>query len=162
MTAPQLTDTERLYKTARNMVPDLRARSAATAALGRLPEETVSELQDAGFFRIMQPARYGGYEMDPSIIFDLQLELGRGCASSAWVYGVLNVHSWQLALFGINAVLLYRVREAEDALSRGLAVVPSDDDPVSVEGQDAVALLRVFVFGDQVDDQIHVEFIGQA
>jgi 3-hydroxy-9,10-secoandrosta-1,3,5(10)-triene-9,17-dione monooxygenase len=41
--------------------------------------------------------------MDPSIIFDLQLELGRGCASSAWVYGVLNVHTWQLALFAPEA-----------------------------------------------------------
>jgi 3-hydroxy-9,10-secoandrosta-1,3,5(10)-triene-9,17-dione monooxygenase len=56
-----------------------------------------------GFFKVVQPKRYGGYEMDPSIIFDLQLELGRGCASSAWVYGVLNVHTWQLALFAPEA-----------------------------------------------------------
>lgn len=64
-----------------------------------MPDETMEDFHRLGFFRVVQPRRYGGYEMDPSIIFELQLELARGCASSAWVYGVLNVHSWQLALF---------------------------------------------------------------
>jgi 3-hydroxy-9,10-secoandrosta-1,3,5(10)-triene-9,17-dione monooxygenase len=68
-----------------------------------MPQETMDDFHRLGFFKVVQPKRYGGYEMDPSIIFDLQLELGRGCASSAWVYGVLNVHTWQLALFAPEA-----------------------------------------------------------
>ncbi len=68
-----------------------------------MPDETIEDFHRLGFFKVVQPKRYGGYEMDPSIIFDLQLELARGCASSAWVYGVLNVHSWQLALFDPKA-----------------------------------------------------------
>jgi len=88
---------------ARNLVPKLRERSKEAAQLRCMPEETMNDFHRLGFFKVVQPKRYGGYEMDPSIIFDLQLELARGCASSAWVYGVLNVHTWQLALFAPEA-----------------------------------------------------------
>lgn len=90
---------EELIQRARDFAPTLRDRSQKASELRRMPEETIEDFRRLGFFKVVQPKRYGGYEMDPSIIFDLQLELGRGCASSAWVYGVLNVHSWQLALF---------------------------------------------------------------
>jgi 3-hydroxy-9,10-secoandrosta-1,3,5(10)-triene-9,17-dione monooxygenase len=92
-----------LIQRARDIVPTLRARAKEAAALRKMPQETIDDFHRLGFFKVVQPKRYGGYEMDPSIIFDLQLELGRGCASSAWVYGVLNVHTWQLALFAPEA-----------------------------------------------------------
>jgi 3-hydroxy-9,10-secoandrosta-1,3,5(10)-triene-9,17-dione monooxygenase len=94
---------EELIERARNLAPTLQQRSKEAAELRRIPDETIEDFHRLGFFKVVQPKRYGGYEMDPSIIFDLQLELGRGCASSAWVYGVLNVHSWQLALFAPEA-----------------------------------------------------------
>ncbi|MEM9728574.1 MAG: acyl-CoA dehydrogenase family protein, partial [Myxococcota bacterium] len=94
---------DELIERARELAPTLRERSKETAKLRRMPQETIDDLHRLGFFKVVQPKRYGGYEMDPSIIFDLQLELGRGCASTAWVYGVLNVHSWQLALFAPEA-----------------------------------------------------------
>ena len=90
---------EELVRRARELAPTLRERAKVASELRHLPEETIEDFHRLGFFKVCQPRRYGGYEMDPSIIFDIQLELGRGCASSAWVYGVLNVHSWQLALF---------------------------------------------------------------
>ena len=94
---------EELIQRARNLAPTLRDRAGVAAKLRRMPQETMDDFHRLGFFKVVQPQRYGGYEMDPSIIFDLQLELGRGCASSAWVYGVLNVHTWQLALFAPEA-----------------------------------------------------------
>lgn len=94
---------EELIQRARDLAPTLRERASTAAKLRRLPAETMADFHRLGFFKVVQPKRYGGYEMDPSIIFDLQLELGRGCASSAWVYGVLNVHTWQLALFAPEA-----------------------------------------------------------
>ena len=94
---------EELIQRARDLAPTLQERSKKAAELRRLPDETIEDFHRLGFFKVVQPKRFGGYEMDPSIIFDLQLELGRGCASSAWVYGVLNVHSWQLALFAPEA-----------------------------------------------------------
>jgi 3-hydroxy-9,10-secoandrosta-1,3,5(10)-triene-9,17-dione monooxygenase len=94
---------EELIQRARELAPTLRERSTKAGEIRRIPDETIEDFHRLGFFKVCQPRRYGGYEMNPSIIFDLQLELGRGCASSAWVYGVLNVHSWQLALFPAEA-----------------------------------------------------------
>ncbi len=57
MTAAQPTREEQLYKAARDMIPALKKRTFETAELGQLPEATVQAMQEAGFFRIMQPAR---------------------------------------------------------------------------------------------------------
>ena len=103
MTAQQLTDTEKLYKSARDLVPVLRDRSAETAQLGKLPDATIAAMHEAGFFRIMQPARYGGFEMDPEVFFKVQMTLAEGCMSTAWVLGVVAIHNWQLALFDDQA-----------------------------------------------------------
>jgi len=94
---------EELVQRARDLAPTLLERAKKASELRRVPDETIEDFHRLGFFKVVQPKRYGGYEMNPSIIFDLQLELGRGCASSAWVYGVLNVHMWQLALFAPEA-----------------------------------------------------------
>ena len=88
---------------AREMVPGLRARTNETAELGRLPDATIAEMQEAGFFRIMQPARYGGFELDPHDFFDVQMILAEGCMSTAWVLGVVAIHNWQLGLFDDQA-----------------------------------------------------------
>ena len=51
----------------------------------------------------MQPARYGGFEMDPEVFFKVQMILAEGCMSTAWVLGVVAIHNWQLALFDDRA-----------------------------------------------------------
>lgn len=103
MNAPQSTQAEQLYRAARELVPQLRERTAQTATLGRLPDDTIDAMQAAGFFRIMQPARYGGFEMDPEVFFRVQMILAEGCMSTAWVLGVVAIHNWQLALFDDRA-----------------------------------------------------------
>ena len=77
MNAPQLTQAEQLYKAARNLVPALRERATETARLGHLPAATIDAMQQAGFFRIMQPARYGGFELDPEVFFKVQRSVNR-------------------------------------------------------------------------------------
>jgi len=94
---------EGLYEKARAMLPALRSRAQETASLGRLPDATVAEMQGAGFFRIMQPARYGGYELDPQVFFEVQMILAEACMSTAWVLGVVAIHNWQLALYDDRA-----------------------------------------------------------
>ena len=103
MTAQQLTDAEMLCRKAKDLVPVLRERSAETASLGKLPDATIEAMQAAGFFRIMQPARFGGFEMDPGVFFRVQMTLAEGCMSTAWVLGVVAIHNWQLALFDEKA-----------------------------------------------------------
>jgi 3-hydroxy-9,10-secoandrosta-1,3,5(10)-triene-9,17-dione monooxygenase len=88
---------------ARAMGTVLRERAAEAETLRRLPDATVADFQEAGFFRMLQPARYGGYEVEPHVFFDTQIEIARACPSSAWVLGVVAVHSWQLALFDEQA-----------------------------------------------------------
>ncbi len=88
---------------AKEMIPLLRERINETNRLGRLTDETIADMQQAGFFRIMQPARYGGFELDPQDFFDVQMTLAEGCMSSAWVLGVVAIHSWQLGLFDDQA-----------------------------------------------------------
>lgn len=94
---------EQLLKQARELVPALRGRAAETAALGHLPDATIADLQAAGFFRILQPRRWGGYEMQPQDFFDVQITLAEGCMSTAWVLGVVAIHNWQMALFDDRA-----------------------------------------------------------
>jgi 3-hydroxy-9,10-secoandrosta-1,3,5(10)-triene-9,17-dione monooxygenase len=94
---------ESLVASARELAPRLAARLPEADALRRLPDDTVADLKRAGFFRILQPQRWGGYELDPQTFFDVQIEVARACASSAWVLGVVGAHAWQLALFDERA-----------------------------------------------------------
>ena len=88
-----------LLARARAMIPSLKARAAQAEADRRVPTETIAEMQAAGFFRILQPKRWGGYEMDPQAFFDVQMALAEGCMSTGWVYGVVGGHPYELALF---------------------------------------------------------------
>ncbi|MCB9626975.1 MAG: acyl-CoA dehydrogenase family protein [Sandaracinaceae bacterium] len=88
-----------LVRRARALRPELEARAQEAIDLRRIPDETMRAFEASGLHLAVVPARFGGYELNPRVIFDMQLELGRACASSAWVFGVLSVHTWQLALF---------------------------------------------------------------
>ena len=41
--------------------------------------------------------------MDPQVFFDVQFALAEACMSTAWIYGVIAVHNWQIALFDLRA-----------------------------------------------------------
>ncbi len=81
------------------LVPILRQRGPGAEAARTLPAETIADLHAAGFFKMLQPARFGGYEVHPNTFFDVQMRVATGCPSTAWVLGVVAVHNWQLALF---------------------------------------------------------------
>ncbi|MBS0254421.1 MAG: flavin-dependent monooxygenase [Proteobacteria bacterium] len=92
-----------LVERASAMVPTLRARAAECDAGCKVPAATIADFQAAGFFKILQPKRFGGYELDPQVFYAVQMKLAEGCMSSAWVLGVVAVHNWQLALFDAKA-----------------------------------------------------------
>lgn len=99
MDAIKVPTMEELVERACAMVPTLRDRAPQAEAANRVPAETIRDFQEAGFFRILQPRRYGGYELDPEVFYAVQMKVAEGCMSSAWVLGVVAVHNWQLALF---------------------------------------------------------------
>jgi len=88
-----------LIARAKAMIPTLKARAKQATAERRIPDETIAEMQAAGFFRILQPRRWGGYEMEPNVFFEVQKLLAEGCMSTGWVYGVVGGHPYELALF---------------------------------------------------------------
>ncbi|WP_196221874.1 acyl-CoA dehydrogenase family protein [Sphingobium sp. CAP-1] len=90
---------EILVERARAMIPVLRERARACTRAGDVPAESVAEMKAAGFFRVLQPRRWGGYEMHPNVFFDIQKALAEGCMSTGWIYGVLGCHPYELALF---------------------------------------------------------------
>jgi 3-hydroxy-9,10-secoandrosta-1,3,5(10)-triene-9,17-dione monooxygenase len=90
---------ETLIDRARAMLPALRERAAACVKAGNVSDETIAEMKQAGFFRILQPRRHGGYEMSPNVFFEVQKILAQGCMSTGWMYGVVGCHPYELALF---------------------------------------------------------------
>jgi 3-hydroxy-9,10-secoandrosta-1,3,5(10)-triene-9,17-dione monooxygenase len=93
-----------LKERAEALVPRLRARARSTEELRRLPDDTVDEFREAGLFRVLQPSRFGGFELDYGRTqIELCNILGRGCGSSAWVQCVIACHAWCLGMFAPTA-----------------------------------------------------------
>lgn len=92
-----------LLARARAMVPVVAERASRADSERRIPAETIEDFRKAGFFRILQPKRWGGYELHPRVFYDVQMTLAEGCASTGWVFGVMGVHNWQIALFDPRA-----------------------------------------------------------
>ena len=95
---PNLTP-EELIARAAALRGKLRERQAECERLGRLPDATLQDYLDAGFYRVMQPRRFGGYEFDLDTFLSVTVELSRGCPSSGWVFGLMATHNLIAGLF---------------------------------------------------------------
>ena len=94
-----------LIQRAKALAPRFAERAQATDREGRVPAQSVKEMADAGLLRVLQPKRWGGHEMDPRVFYQIQMALASGCMSTAWIYGVIGVHYWQLSLYKEQAQL---------------------------------------------------------
>jgi 3-hydroxy-9,10-secoandrosta-1,3,5(10)-triene-9,17-dione monooxygenase len=98
MTEPSQARLELLTK-ARALESCLRDRVAEAERLRRLPDATLRDFHEAGLFRVLQPRRVGGAELDYGVLVDLGAAIAHGCASSAWTLTALASHHWMLAKF---------------------------------------------------------------
>jgi 3-hydroxy-9,10-secoandrosta-1,3,5(10)-triene-9,17-dione monooxygenase len=94
---------EELMSRAKELVPVLRERSASCEDNRSLLAETIRDFEKACFYRILQPAAFGGYEMHPLVLFDVAMELAKGCPSSAWCLNLVSTHNWEMALLDPRA-----------------------------------------------------------
>ncbi|GAB5452804.1 MAG: flavin-dependent monooxygenase [Halioglobus sp.] len=78
--------------------PLLRANAAEARAQRKVPAENIQALQDAGFFLALQPASFGGAELNPQDFFRMQMAIAEACMSTAWASGIVAVHAFQIAL----------------------------------------------------------------
>ena len=86
------------------MIPTLAARAPQGERERRHRRRKPSpRCRRPGLFRVLQPKRWGGYELDILTYFEIQMALGEGDMSVAWVYGVVGVHPWLIALYDDRA-----------------------------------------------------------
>ena len=85
------------------LLPVLRDRAQEAEDARRIPDETIKSLQETGFFKLLQPKRYGGLEASPVEFYRAVRLIASACGSSGWVSSVLGVHPWQLGLFDDRA-----------------------------------------------------------
>jgi 3-hydroxy-9,10-secoandrosta-1,3,5(10)-triene-9,17-dione monooxygenase len=91
---------DELVSRARALAPKLRERALKAERDRNLPRESVEEYVDAGLIHTLQPKRWGGYEHDHEVAFNVAIELGKStCASSAWVLNYFTDHACILAHF---------------------------------------------------------------
>jgi 3-hydroxy-9,10-secoandrosta-1,3,5(10)-triene-9,17-dione monooxygenase len=84
-------------------VPDLldivSAHATENETLCRLCPSVLNEMRDGALFRALQPRRFGGKEADVKAFFDQQIEIAASDMSSGWLFGVMGVLAFHLALF---------------------------------------------------------------
>jgi alkylation response protein AidB-like acyl-CoA dehydrogenase len=82
-----------------DIVPVLRANAQWGEQNRRLADDVVEAMADAGVFRMLVPARYGGYESDMQSIVDVGIQLGRGDGAPAFCATAWWAQCWVVAHF---------------------------------------------------------------
>src|SRR3954454_21642066 len=88
---------------AETLIRILTARASRTEELRHLPPETERDLHESGLFRILQPQRVGGSELDYVALVDCADAIGQADASVAWNFANLASHQWMLGMFDKRA-----------------------------------------------------------
>ncbi|MGO9443854.1 MAG: acyl-CoA dehydrogenase family protein [Thiobacillaceae bacterium] len=95
---------EELIARAVNLRAALRDEQAAAEKRGVYSPEMHEAFRRAGFYRTLQPRRYGGYEFDVPTFARLIIEVARGCPGSGWCLCLGAGHALNVAqLFGERA-----------------------------------------------------------
>jgi 3-hydroxy-9,10-secoandrosta-1,3,5(10)-triene-9,17-dione monooxygenase len=88
---------EILVERARALRPLLREQQAQNDKAGRYSEELHQAFREAGFYRIMQPKIFGGYQMDPSVFLRVVMEIARGHPAAGWCFCLGGSHAFFIA-----------------------------------------------------------------
>ncbi|RLK09654.1 3-hydroxy-9,10-secoandrosta-1,3,5(10)-triene-9,17-dione monooxygenase [Micromonospora sp. M71_S20] len=86
------------------MVPELVERQAETEERTFYAEDIHDRFLRNGFYRILVPRRYGGYELGIDTFLRVSMTLLRGCPSTGWMYTLGAAHALVTAtIFGERA-----------------------------------------------------------
>jgi 3-hydroxy-9,10-secoandrosta-1,3,5(10)-triene-9,17-dione monooxygenase len=97
--ATEIPSHDELLERARALRPMLLERQEETERNTCPGPETQQAFVDAGFYKVLLPKRYGGYEHGPWTFMSLAIELARGCPSSAWCWALGHGHVFTAASF---------------------------------------------------------------
>ncbi len=84
---------------AQQVAEEFRARAAQTELARRVPEENLARICEEGLLTVIQSRQCGGQELSMRAHLDVIAAIAEGCASTAWVLGVMHAHSWLMAHF---------------------------------------------------------------
>jgi len=95
---------EEVVARARNLRAQLLESQEAAEARGTYSPEMHEEFRKAGFYRILQPRLFGGYEFDVGTFSRVVMEIARGCPGTAWCLCLASGHALNMGqLFGEQA-----------------------------------------------------------
>jgi hypothetical protein len=80
----------------------LRGAQNECEAQGRVCDAINNELIRAGFYRVIQPRCFGGYEFDVPTFHRVMMEIARGCTETGWVVALTAGHPLILANFPLE------------------------------------------------------------
>ena len=94
---------DQLLVEAKLLVPYLADLYFKTEKSRKMLSEVEKSFRDKGFFKLMQPKHYGGFEKNHLMLIEMAALLAQGCPSSAWVFSNLAIHSSMLGYFDKQA-----------------------------------------------------------
>lgn len=100
----------RVQTSTRPSVAELLGRARSIGVLARkaaieterqrhVSAELVGKMREAELFRVMQPARFGGFEYGYDVFVELVAAVAAGDGSTGWVYSLGAVHPWLIACY---------------------------------------------------------------
>ncbi len=99
---PGIDDAE-MIRRAHALGPALKQRRAQALHDRRLSDATMADLIKSGFFKILQPAKSGGFELPYGAHVAISAALAEYCGASAWLVSVFATHHWMLGKFEAHA-----------------------------------------------------------
>jgi alkylation response protein AidB-like acyl-CoA dehydrogenase len=103
-------------------------RDRTLARRGVLPDN-IRDMHTAGFFKLQMPVRWGGFDAPHTVCARVVQELAKGCASTAWVFGVLGIHQMMMTLFSEQAQQEVWGEDATTLIASSLGPKPAADAP---------------------------------
>lgn len=92
-----------LASRAAEIAPLVRAEAERTEINRKVSDALMTRLREAGLFRAMRPAIYGGYEYGFDALVRVAAPIGAACGSTGWVVSLAIVHQWLAAMFSRQA-----------------------------------------------------------
>lgn len=92
------TEKERdLMDATKQIAENVRGRAKETEQIRRIPEATMHELKEAGVFKMLRPAMYGGLEVTMQTYSEIIVELSKACASTGWIASLCAIREMMVA-----------------------------------------------------------------
>jgi 3-hydroxy-9,10-secoandrosta-1,3,5(10)-triene-9,17-dione monooxygenase len=84
---------------ARALAPAVRADAPAAEKRGRYSEELHEKFRDAGFYRMLQPRYFGGYEIDVASFYRVIVEIAAADPGIGWCLCLGSGHALQIGSY---------------------------------------------------------------